>query len=75
MVKKTMTWGGGFAEYLGTYSSLHRYREAFPADLAREDGDIATRFRRALMEGAGNPDETALVEVEWPLALVMVRKA
>jgi hypothetical protein len=27
------------------------------------------------MEGAGNPDETALVEVEWPLALVMVRKA
>ncbi|KAJ7916156.1 S-adenosyl-L-methionine-dependent methyltransferase [Mycena leptocephala] len=75
IVKKTMTWGGGFADYLGTYSSLHRYHEAFPADLAREDGDIATRFRRALMEGVGNPDETALVEVEWPLALVMVRKA
>ncbi|KAJ7078500.1 S-adenosyl-L-methionine-dependent methyltransferase [Mycena epipterygia] len=76
IIKKTMTWGGGFAGYLNTYSSLHRYHDAFPEDLKRLDGDIATRFRRRLMEGTGIPadaDET-LVEVEWPLALVMVRK-
>ncbi|KAJ6493978.1 S-adenosyl-L-methionine-dependent methyltransferase [Mycena vitilis] len=71
---KTMSWGGGFAGYLGTYSSLARYHEAFPADRERAEGDIATRFRRALMEAAGDLDKNALVEVEWPLALVMVRK-
>ncbi|KAJ6551724.1 S-adenosyl-L-methionine-dependent methyltransferase [Mycena capillaripes] len=74
IIKKTMTWGGGVAGYLSTYSSLHRYRKAFPEDQERADGDIATRFRRVLMEQAGNPEETAPVEVEWPLALVMVRK-
>ncbi|KAJ7653189.1 S-adenosyl-L-methionine-dependent methyltransferase [Mycena polygramma] len=75
ILTKTMSWGGGFAGYLGTYSSLARYHEAFPADRERAEGDIATRFRRALMEAAGDVDESALVEVEWPLALVMVRKA
>ncbi|KAJ7210171.1 S-adenosyl-L-methionine-dependent methyltransferase [Mycena pura] len=74
IIRKRMTWGGGFAGYLSTYSALHRYHDAFPADRDRVDGDIATRFRRTLMEAAGNLEETALVEVEWPLALVMVRK-
>ncbi|KAJ7025598.1 S-adenosyl-L-methionine-dependent methyltransferase [Mycena alexandri] len=78
IVRKIMPWaggpGGGLMGYLETYSSLYRYREAFPEDRERVEGDIATRFRRRLMEGAGETDEKALVEVEWPLALVMVRK-
>ncbi|KAJ7449221.1 S-adenosyl-L-methionine-dependent methyltransferase [Mycena latifolia] len=78
IMKKTMTWGGGFAGYLRTFSSLHRYHSVFPEDRARRDGDIAVRFRRALMEATGLPEgaeaDAALVEVEWPLALVMVRK-
>jgi hypothetical protein len=69
-----MTWGGGLANYLSTYSSLHRYHDRFPADRERADGDIATRFRRTLMEAVGTTEETAMVEVEWPLALVVVRK-
>ncbi|KAJ6617514.1 S-adenosyl-L-methionine-dependent methyltransferase [Mycena sp. CBHHK59/15] len=80
ILKKTMPWGPtGFAGYLRTFSSLHRYHEAFPEDLTRGDGDIATRFLKQLMKGAGLPEgeeaEKELVEVEWPLALVMVRKA
>jgi len=77
ILKKTMSWGGGFAGYLRTYSSLQRYHAAFPDDCERADGDIAVRFRRALMDAAGLPAgaDAALVEVEWPLALVLVRKA
>ncbi|KAF8218219.1 S-adenosyl-L-methionine-dependent methyltransferase [Mycena galopus ATCC 62051] len=75
VMRKNMTWGGGFANYLSTFSALHRYHDVFPADRERADGDIATRFRRTLMAAAGNPQETALAEVEWPMALVMVRKA
>ncbi|KAJ6461025.1 S-adenosyl-L-methionine-dependent methyltransferase [Mycena sanguinolenta] len=74
IIRKSMTWGA-FANYLGTFSALHRYREAFPGDRERADGDIAARFQRTLMEAAGSPEQTALVEVEWPLALVMVHKA
>ncbi|KAJ7318222.1 S-adenosyl-L-methionine-dependent methyltransferase [Mycena albidolilacea] len=74
ILRKRMTWGGGLANYLSTYSSLHRYHDRFPADRERVDGDIATRFRRTLMEAVGTTEETAMVEVEWPLALVVVRK-
>ncbi|KAJ7434489.1 S-adenosyl-L-methionine-dependent methyltransferase [Mycena galericulata] len=74
IVKKTMSWDD-FEGYLRTYSSLHRYHEAFPEDRQRPDGDIATRFRRSLMEGAGVAEGgESVVEVEWPLALVMVRR-
>ncbi|KAF7368871.1 S-adenosyl-L-methionine-dependent methyltransferase [Mycena venus] len=38
IIKKSMTWGGGFAGYLSTYSALHRYQDAFPADRERADG-------------------------------------
>jgi hypothetical protein len=79
ILRKTMTWGGtGLHGYLRTFSALHRYHEAFPEDLKRADGDIATRFLRTLMEGAGVPldesGEEALVEVEWPLALILARR-
>ncbi|KAJ7694829.1 S-adenosyl-L-methionine-dependent methyltransferase [Mycena rosella] len=78
ILKRTMTWGGGFAGYLRTLSALHRYHIAFPEDRQRADGDIAERFRRALMNATGLPEgadaDATLVEVEWPLALVMVRK-
>ncbi|KAJ7504335.1 S-adenosyl-L-methionine-dependent methyltransferase [Mycena galericulata] len=79
IMRKTMTWGGaGLHGYLRTFSALHRYHEAFPEDLARADGDIATRFLRTLMENAqvplGEEGENATVEVEWPMALVLARK-
>ncbi|KAJ7623185.1 S-adenosyl-L-methionine-dependent methyltransferase [Roridomyces roridus] len=79
MMRKTMTWGGaGLHGYLKTFSALQSYHEAFPEDLERADGDIATRFLRTLMEKAevplGEEGENATVEVEWPLALVIARK-
>ncbi|KAJ7723273.1 S-adenosyl-L-methionine-dependent methyltransferase [Mycena maculata] len=78
IVKKRMPWGEGLGGYLRTASALHRYHEAYPEDLARADGDIATRFRRGLMEAVGVPEgaegDAALVDVEWPLALIMVRR-
>ncbi|KAJ7224230.1 hypothetical protein GGX14DRAFT_424756 [Mycena pura] len=78
ILRKTMTWGDGLNGYLRTFSSLHRYHEAFPDDLTRADGDIATRFLRSLMAAAqvplGEKGEAQEVEVEWPLALVVARK-
>ncbi|KAJ7765512.1 S-adenosyl-L-methionine-dependent methyltransferase [Mycena maculata] len=79
IMRKTMTWGGaGLHGYLKSFSSLHRYHETFPEDLERSDGDIATRFLRTLMETAqvplGEEGENQEVEVEWPMALVLVRK-
>nr|GAT45722.1 S-adenosyl-L-methionine-dependent methyltransferase [Mycena chlorophos] len=72
ILSKQTTWGGGLLGYIRTFSSLHRYQEANPED------DLATRFLRALMDGAGVPmTEEGLaqqVEIEWPLALVLVRK-
>ncbi|KAF7308469.1 S-adenosyl-L-methionine-dependent methyltransferase [Mycena chlorophos] len=78
ILSKKTTWGGGLHGYLRTFSSLHRFHEAFPQDLEHPDGDIASRFLRALMTSANVPlTEEGLaqeVEIEWPLALVLARK-
>ncbi|KAJ7247623.1 hypothetical protein B0H12DRAFT_1124752 [Mycena haematopus] len=77
IMRKTMTWGD-LHGYLNTFSALHNYHETFPEDLERSDGDILTRFVRSLMAAAEVPEgpegEAQEVEVEWPLALVVVRK-
>ncbi|KAJ7066564.1 hypothetical protein C8F01DRAFT_707206 [Mycena amicta] len=78
ILRKTTTWGGGLHGYLRTFSSLNRFHEKFPEDLNHPEGDIASRFLRALMSGAAVPlTEEGLakeVEMEWPLALVLARK-
>ncbi|KAF7308862.1 S-adenosyl-L-methionine-dependent methyltransferase [Mycena kentingensis (nom. inval.)] len=78
VLNKTTTWGGGLHSYLRTFSSLHRFQEAFPDDVNHPEGDMATRFLRSLMTAANVPlDEEGLkqeVEIEWPMALVLVRK-
>ncbi|KAJ7654386.1 hypothetical protein DFH06DRAFT_513091 [Mycena polygramma] len=79
IMRRTMTWSGdGLDGYLRTFSALHRFHDAYPEDLQRADGDIATRFLRQLMAAAqvpaGPEGEAQEVEVEWPLALVIARK-
>ena len=75
-----MTWTE-LMGYFRTFSSLHTFHEQHPADLEREDGDIATRFWRRLkqevasVEGTGIPKDEDIITIEWPLALVLARKA
>lgn len=76
ILRKTMSWDDLLA-YFRTFSSLHSYHELHPEDLKREDGDIAVRFLerlKALVESeAGAVGDT--VDVEWPLALLLARRA
>ena len=73
ILRKRMTWLN-VHEYLRTWSSLHTFQEKFPDDVKREDGDIATRFWKALMKGAGAGSDTEQVDIEWPLALILAKK-
>lgn len=67
--------------YFRTWSPLHTYHEKHPEDLERADGDIATRFWRRLkeevarVEGREIPRDEERVDIEWPLALILARRA
>ena len=89
ILRKKTTWEG-FEGYLRSYSSLHTFHEKHPEDKAREDGDIASRFMATLKEKmeevdlkASNPHAESHeaqrndgeVEIEWPLAVVMVKRS
>lgn len=74
IMRARMTWNG-LMGYLRTFSVLHTYHERNPEDLRRADGDIAVRLWRALMAGAGAVSAEEEVLVDWPLALVMVKRA
>ena len=73
-----MSWND-FLGYLRTFSSLHTFHEKFPEDKRREDGPLEVRFWRELMQRAGvNEAEGGgeqLLEVEWPIAIVLVKKS
>jgi hypothetical protein len=80
ILRKTLTWTDLLA-YFSTQSSLYAYHERFPEDKALggaegDQGNIAVRFWRSLKEavrkGGGNCDDN--VELEWPLALILVRR-
>ncbi|KAI0067036.1 hypothetical protein BV25DRAFT_1271400 [Artomyces pyxidatus] len=74
IVRKRLAWDDLLA-YLYTASSLHTFHEHHPEDLQRADGDIALRFWRALKEETqAVPGNEEAVDVEWPLALIMVKK-
>ncbi|TFY77730.1 hypothetical protein EWM64_g6282 [Hericium alpestre] len=84
ILRRRMPWPALLA-YLRTFSSLHTFHERYPADRTRADGDIALRFYTALREGvrreggdvrtAEAQGEEAEVEVEWPMAVVLVKRA
>ena len=67
-----MTWTD-LQQYLRTWSSLHTYHKRYPEDLKRPEGDISVRFWNSLKAGVGAKDEDT-VEIEWPLALMLVQK-
>ena len=67
--------------YFRTWSALHTFKERNPGDAAHPDGPLEVRFWKALREGAGlgDGDVTSMVsedvEVEWPVAMVVARRA
>jgi hypothetical protein len=72
-----MTWND-LQQYFRTWSSLHTYHERYPEDLTHPEGDIAVRFWKSLKDGVDKDKKTKdndLVEIEWPLALILVKKA
>jgi|SRR5882762_6967788 len=73
ILRRKMTWGD-LQQYLRTWSSLHTYHEHYPEDLKRPEGDIATRFLKSLKDTAGVKDQDS-VDIEWPLALILVRRS
>ncbi|KAH8996660.1 S-adenosyl-L-methionine-dependent methyltransferase [Lactarius akahatsu] len=77
IMRKQMSWDD-FLAWLYTTSSLHTFHERFPEDRERSDGDIAVRFwkrlRQATRSEPGNGSDEA-IEVEWPLALILGRRA
>ncbi|TFK93422.1 S-adenosyl-L-methionine-dependent methyltransferase [Polyporus arcularius HHB13444] len=81
ILRKSLTWAE-LMGYFRTWSPLHTYHEKYPEDLERPDGDIATRFWRTLKEEVARvekkteiPKDEDIVEIEWPLALILARKA
>ena len=79
ILRSNTTWNS-LLGYLDSFSSLHTYLELHPEDAQREDGNIAVRFWRSLMERAAQIDGKAEMKgedeitVEWPVALVLAKK-
>lgn len=74
-----MTWAD-LRQYFQTWSSLHTFRERHPEDAKDPRGDISERFWLDLKEGTERDlgksvGEEGQVDVEWPLALLLVKKA
>lgn len=79
IMRKKMTWDD-LLSYLNTWSALHTFRQHNPADAENPRGDVAVRFWKDLKEGVerevGRPVEGHdEVDIEWPLAMIMVKKA
>ncbi|KAI0659100.1 S-adenosyl-L-methionine-dependent methyltransferase [Cubamyces menziesii] len=80
ILRKRMSWEE-LLGYFRTWSPLHTFHEKHPEDLKREDGDIAVRFWRKLKEevaraeGKEVPKDEDPIDIEWPLALILARRA
>lgn len=78
ILRKSMTWTD-LLSYFRTFSSLYTYHEKHPEDLQNPDGDIAERFLKSLkhlVSKEGGPvQDSDKIDVEWPLALVLAKKA
>lgn len=85
-----MSWSS-LLDYLGSFSSLHTFKQRYPEDEGKEGGGIERRFLRVLREGVredlegvredlereggqGEGEEVD-VDVEWPMAVILVRRA
>lgn len=66
-----MTWED-LQAYLHTFSSLHTYHEKYPQDKENPEGDIATRFFNTLKKETGEPE---YIDVEWPMAVMLVKRS
>jgi hypothetical protein len=71
ILRKKMTWEA-LLSYFQTWSSLHTYFERYPEDLRNPEGDLSVRFWKQLKGNAAKDDE---VVVEWPVAMMLVKKA
>ena len=80
ILRRTVTWAE-LMGYFRTWSPLHTFHELHPEDLQRAEGDIAARFWRRLKEEVGRVEKTEApkdedtVDIEWPLALILARRA
>ncbi|KAF9499638.1 S-adenosyl-L-methionine-dependent methyltransferase [Pleurotus eryngii] len=73
ILRKRVTWTDLLA-YLHTWSSLNTFQERYSSDAEHADGNIATRFWKSLKEGAAVSNDTDEVDIEFPLALLLVKK-
>lgn len=74
-MRKRMSWDD-FLALLYTASALHTFHQRFPEDREHSDGDIAVRFLKKLREATlSDGCEEESIEVEWPLALILGRRA
>ncbi|KII85655.1 hypothetical protein PLICRDRAFT_115646 [Plicaturopsis crispa FD-325 SS-3] len=75
ILRKKMAWAD-LLPYLRTWSSLHTYHERHPEDLKNPDGDIAQRLVKSLQNEAKAAGATGdEIEIEWPVALILARRA
>ncbi|KIJ60857.1 hypothetical protein HYDPIDRAFT_116722 [Hydnomerulius pinastri MD-312] len=74
-LRKVMSWDD-LLGYFRTWSGLHTFKERNPSDAENPNGPLEVRFWNSLREGVaksgGLRDE---VEVEWPVAMILARKA
>jgi len=71
ILRKQMTWDD-VTEYLRSFSALHTFLERNPDDRKHPDGDVADRFLKKLKQETGEP---ALIDVEWPMGVMLVKRA
>ncbi|KAG2100251.1 hypothetical protein BD769DRAFT_1510186 [Suillus cothurnatus] len=76
---RKVTWDD-LLSYLNTWSPLHTFHQLNPTDAEIPRGDIAVGFWKDLKEGAEREDGRTVeghdeVDIEWPLALMMVKRA
>ncbi|EIM83771.1 S-adenosyl-L-methionine-dependent methyltransferase [Stereum hirsutum FP-91666 SS1] len=87
LLRKRMSWSS-LLDYLGSFSSLHTFKQRYPEDEGKEGGGIERRFLGVLREGVREDlereggqgegegeGEGEEVDVEWPMAVILVRRA
>jgi hypothetical protein len=75
-MRKTLNWDS-LEFYLRTWSSLLSFHTAHPEDKKNPEGDMVQRLVKRLKEGVREDigAESTQVEIVFPLALLLIRKA
>jgi SAM-dependent methyltransferase len=71
IIRKQMAWNN-LLGYLNTASAYHTYLNKYPEDAANPEGDVNLRFWKKLK---GDADGEDAVNVDWPLALILTKRA